>query len=73
MSQAVKHLGAEHLLMAAKHLETAALQHREAAKSYNSGNDDKAGHFALVARGELVLAQDHEQEASKFYAAEYAK
>ena len=73
MSQAVKHAGAEHLLLAAEHLETAAQQHRDAAKSYSAGNDEKASHHALVARGELVLAQDHEKEASRFHAAEYRK
>jgi hypothetical protein len=70
MSQAVKHAGAEHLLMAAQHLELAAQQHRDAAKSYNAGNNEQASHHAFVAHGELVLAQDHEKEASKLHAAE---
>ena len=73
MSQSVKHAGAEHLLMAAQHLELAAKQHRDAAKCYDAGNDEKAGHHALVAHGELVLAQDHEKEASKYHAAEHGK
>jgi len=73
MSQAVKHMGAEHLIMAAEHLEAAALRQREAAKLYQAGNDEKASHHAVVARGELVLAQDHEKEASKCQAAEFKK
>ena len=71
MSIGAKNLGAEHLKMAGEHLELAAKQYRDAAKSYDAGNDEKAAHHAFVARGELVLAQDHEKEASKHHAKEH--
>jgi len=71
MSQSAKHKGAEHLLMAAQHLEIAAKQYRNTAKSYQAGNDEKAAHHAVVARGEVVFAQDHEKEASKYHAVEH--
>lgn len=73
MSQAAKHKGAEHFIMAAEHLEAAAKHWRDAAKSYEAGNDQKAGHHALAAHGEFVLAQDHEREASRLHAAEFRK
>ncbi|WP_076862101.1 MULTISPECIES: hypothetical protein [Bradyrhizobium] len=71
MSIGAKNLGAEHLNMAGEHLELAAKQYRDAAKCYDAGNGEKAAHHALVARGELILAQDHEKEASKYHASEH--
>jgi len=59
--------------MAAQHLEHAIKQFRDAAKCYDAANEEKAGHHALAARAELTLAQDHEKEASKYYAAEHGK
>ncbi|MFK4583655.1 hypothetical protein [Bradyrhizobium ottawaense] len=64
-----KNIPASHLTMAAEHLERAAKQYQYAAESYDAGNDEKGAHHAFAARGEILLAQDHENEASKHHAA----
>lgn len=73
MDATVKNIPAAHLIMAAQHLELAAKQYHDAAKSYDAGNDEKGAHHAFVARGEVVLAQDHENEASRHHAVEHRK
>lgn len=73
MTISVRNPGAEHMMMAAQHLERAALSYHDAAKCYDMGNDEKAAHHACLARGELLLSHDHEREAIRYHAGEHSQ
>ena len=64
---AISKVSADHHTKAAEH-HTAAEHHATAAQHHSSGDTEKAGLHAHIARGHEVQADEHSKEASKAHA-----
>lgn len=63
----MKNIWSEHHLKAAKHAQWAAMHYRRAAGYYDSGNTEKAIHYALLAINQLDYSSYHAQQANEYY------
>ena len=64
---------ADHHRKASEHLIRAARHHTEASKYYYTGEHTMGAHHAHTARGHVVHARWHEEEAAKAHVEEHGK
>jgi hypothetical protein len=63
----------EHHKKASEHLTRAGRHHGEAAKHYDTGEHTMGAHHAHTARGHVVHARWHAEEAVKAHVEEHGK